>query len=68
MKPNMSGTDRILRILVAIAAVVLYFSSILTGTWGVIALVVAGIFLLTSIVSFCPLYAMFGLSTCPVQK
>lgn len=68
MKPNMSGTDRTLRILVAIAAVVLYFSSILTGIWGIIALVVAGIFLLTSIVSFCPLYALFGLSTCPVQK
>lgn len=64
----MSGTDRTLRILVAIAAVVLYFSSILTGIWGIIALVVAGIFLLTSIVSFCPLYALFGLSTCPVQK
>ena len=68
MKTNMGGMDRIIRVLVAIVAVALYFTGTLTGTLGIVALVVAGIFLLTSVVSFCPLYTLFGISTCPTKK
>ncbi|MFN3379592.1 MAG: DUF2892 domain-containing protein [Runella zeae] len=68
MKPNMGGIDRGIRLIVAAIAVILYFTGILTGTLGIIALVIAGIFTLTSIVSFCPLYALFGLNTCPVKQ
>jgi hypothetical protein len=68
MKTNMGGTDRIIRIVVAALAVVLYFTNILTGTLGIVALVVAGVFLLTSFISFCPLYAIIGINTCPVKK
>lgn len=68
MKPNMGGIDRGIRLIVAAIAVILYFTGILTGTLGIIALVVAGIFTLTSIISFCPLYALFGLNTCPVKQ
>ncbi|MDF7818542.1 DUF2892 domain-containing protein [Runella sp. MFBS21] len=68
MKPNMGGIDRGIRLIVAAIAVILYFTGTLTGTLGIIALVVAGIFTLTSIVSFCPLYALFGLNTCPVKQ
>ncbi len=68
MKKNMSNTDRIIRIVIAALLVVLYASGTVTGTWGIVSLVVAGIFVLTSLVSFCPLYAIFGISTCPVKK
>lgn len=68
MKANMGRTDRILRIGIAAIIAILYFSDIITGTVGIVLLVAAGIFLLTSIVRFCPLYAIFGLSTCQTGK
>ncbi len=67
MKKNMGSTDRALRLIVAIALVVLYFSNILTGTLGIIALVVAGVFALTSFVSFCPIYPLLGINTCKAK-
>lgn len=67
MTKNMGGTDRIIRIIVAIIALVLYFTGTITGTFGIIALVMAGIFLLTSFVSICPLYSILGLNTCSVK-
>jgi len=68
MKTNMSGTDRIIRIIVALVAVGLYFTGILSGVVGIIAMVVAGIFLLTSFVSFCPLYTMLGIKTATTKQ
>lgn len=68
MKKNMGGTDRIIRLVVAAAIVGLFFTNIISGTLAIVLLVVAGIFVLTSTVSFCPLYAMVGLSTCPVRE
>lgn len=68
MKKNMGTADQIIRIVIAIAIAALYFTDILTGTLGIILLVVATVLLLTSIVSFCPLYTLFGLRTCPKQE
>ncbi|HMO38606.1 MAG TPA: DUF2892 domain-containing protein [Saprospiraceae bacterium] len=68
MKKNMGGTDRIIRLVVAAAIVGLFFANIISGTLGIVLLVVAGIFVLTSTVSFCPLYSIVGLSTCPVRE
>lgn len=65
MKKNMGSTDRIIRFIVAAIFIGLYFTNIVTGIWGIVLLVLAGVFILTSFVSFCPLYAPFGLSTCP---
>lgn len=65
MKINMGGADRIIRALVAIAIGVLYFTNVITGTLAIILLVLGAVFLLTSIVGFCPLYAPFGVRTCP---
>ncbi|MBZ0097744.1 MAG: DUF2892 domain-containing protein, partial [Taibaiella sp.] len=65
MKKNMGNTDRTIRILLAIVIAGLYFGNIITGTLGLVLLVLAVVFLLTSLVSFCPLYAIFGLNTCP---
>jgi len=68
MKKNMGSADRIIRVLLAIVAAVLYFTGTISGTVGIILLVLAGVFVLTSLISFCPLYAPFGLKTCPVQE
>lgn len=65
MKPNMGTIDRVARIIIALVIVVLFFTNIITGVVGIIALVLAGIFVLTSLISFCPLYLPFGMTTCP---
>ena len=63
MKANMGSADRIIRILIAVVIAALYFTNVITGTLGIILLIVGAIFLLTSFVSFCPLYAPFKIST-----
>lgn len=68
MKANMGGFDRIVRSLIAAVIAVLFFMNIISGTLGIVLLVVAGVFLLTSLVSFCPLYTLIGLNTCPAKK
>lgn len=65
MKKNMGGADRIIRILLAAVFAYLYFGGVVTGTWGLILIILGGVFVLTSLVGFCPLYAPFGISTCP---
>jgi hypothetical protein len=67
MKRNMANADRIIRFIIAAVVAYLYYSGTLTGTLGIVLLVVAAIFLLTSFISFCPLYAIFGISTCKVR-
>lgn len=67
MKKNVGNTDRIIRIVLAALFAVLYFTSTISGTLGLVLLIAAVIFAGTSLVSFCPLYALFGISTCPVE-
>lgn len=68
MKKNMGQGDRFLRIIIAVIIAILYFAGVISGTLGLILLILAGIFILTSFISFCPLYAPFGISTCKVKK
>jgi hypothetical protein len=63
MKKNMGTTDKVIRVLVAVVILVLYFTHVITGTLAVILLILAGVFVLTSLLGFCPLYLLFGLST-----
>ena len=63
MKKNMGTVDKVVRILVAIVIAGLYFANLISGTVAIILLVLAGIFILTSFISFCPLYLPFGIST-----
>lgn len=63
MKKNMGNIDKVIRILIAIVFVALYFTHVVTGTVGIILLVLAAVFVLTSLVSFCPLYLPFSIST-----
>ena len=68
MKKNLGIADRIIRVIAAIVIALLYFTGTVTGTIGVVLLVLAGIFVLTSIISFCPIYAPFKLSTCKTEE
>ncbi|TAL50691.1 MAG: DUF2892 domain-containing protein [Chitinophagaceae bacterium] len=68
MKKNMGTADRIIRILLAAVFAYLYFGGIVTGTWGLVLVVLGGVFVLTSLVGFCPLYVPFGISTCTAKK
>jgi hypothetical protein len=68
MKKNMGNIDKIIRILVAIVIAVLFFTNVISGTLGIVLLVLAGVFVLTSLISFCPLYTLVGINTCPKDK
>ena len=63
MKPNMGTADKVIRILAAIVIAILYFTNVISGTVAIVLLALAGIFILTSFMSFCPLYLPFGIST-----
>lgn len=63
MKRNMSNIDRGIRVVVAALFAYLYFSGLVTGLFGLILLVLGIVFLLTSVVAFCPLYTPFKIST-----
>jgi len=63
MKRNMSNTDRILRVVLAALFAYLYFGGIVAGPLGIVLIVLGAVFLLTSIVAFCPLYAAFKFGT-----
>lgn len=63
MKKNIGSIDKVIRILVAVLILTLAFTKVLTGTVAIVAFILAAVFILTSLVSFCPLYLPFGLST-----
>ena len=63
MKQNMGSIDRILRIIIAAVFAWLYFSGTVTGTLGLVLVALGGVFVLTGLIGFCPLYTMFGLKT-----
>lgn len=67
MKKNMGGIDKAIRISAAIIVAILYFTSTISGTLAIVLGVLAGIFALTSLVSFCPLYTILGINTCKVK-
>ena len=63
MKKNMGTIDKVVRILAAVVIAILYFTNVISGTAAIILLVIAAIFIITSFMSFCPLYLPFGIST-----
>ncbi len=64
MKKNMGNMDKVIRVLIALVVGVLVFAEVLTGTLAIVLLVLAGVFVLTSLIGTCPLYLPFGASTC----
>ncbi|MEJ5994493.1 DUF2892 domain-containing protein [Pedobacter sp. Du54] len=63
MKKNMGTADKVVRVLAAIVIVGMYFAQLISGILAIILLILAGIFIITSFISFCPLYLPFGIST-----
>ena len=60
----MGSMDKVVRIIVAIVLILLYTTGTISGTLGIVLIALAGIFVLTSLISFCPLYLPFGINTC----
>ncbi len=63
MKKNMGITDKVIRVVLALFVGVLYYTNVINGTLAIVLGVLAVVFILTSFVSFCPLYLPFGIST-----
>ena len=68
MIKNMGTADRIIRFIVAVVIIGLYLNGTVSGTVGIILLILSGVFVLTSFLSFCPLYKPLGISTCKSAK
>jgi hypothetical protein len=63
MKPNMGSTDKIIRIAIAAVIALLFLTDVISGTLGIVLLVFAAVFVLTSLISYCPLYPVFKMDT-----
>jgi hypothetical protein len=68
MQKNVGLTDKIIRIGLAAVVAFLFFTKTITGTWAMVLLAAAAVLLLTSVVSFCPLYKILGINSCPIKK
>lgn len=68
MKKNMGSTDKIIRLILAAVFAVLFFTGTVTGIFSYILLALGAIFVLTSLVGFCPIYALVGLNTCAAEQ
>lgn len=68
MKIKMGRADRIIRVLIAVAILILYFTHTITGTLSDLLLAVGLVFLLTSLVDSCPLYTVLGIKTCRAKN
>lgn len=64
MKTNMGTVDRTIRIILALVFSILYFTGTVTGTLGTVLLVLGGIFLMISVLGYCPFYTLLGINTC----
>jgi hypothetical protein len=68
MKKNMGSADKIIRLALAVLVAVLYFTNVINGTIAIVLGIFASVFVLTSFISFCPLYLPFGISTFKKKK
>jgi len=59
----MGTIDKVVRILIALVVIGLYFTNVISGVMAIVLLILSGIFILTSVISFCPLYLPFGINT-----
>jgi hypothetical protein len=63
MKKNMGIADKFIRVIIAVVILTLYFTNVISGILGIVLIVLSGVFILTSLISFCPLYTIFGISS-----
>ncbi len=67
MKKNMGSIDKTVRIVLALIIAFLYYNGTIAGTLGIVLIVLAAVFVITSFISFCPLYTIFGIKTCKTE-
>jgi len=63
MKKNMGSADKTIRVFIAAIIALLYFTGVITGTLAIVLMILALVFIITSLISFCPLYPLFGINT-----
>jgi len=68
MKKNMSSNDKLIRLGLSILIIIFYYKQVLTGTLGIISLVLALVLTVTSLIGFCPLYEILGINTCKTKE
>ena len=61
MKHNMAIIDRVIRVIIAVAIATLYFNGIITGTLGIVLIIVAFLFTASALINFCPMYTLMGI-------
>ena len=64
----MGATDKAIRIILAIAFAGLYITKLVEGNLGLVLLTIGGVLILTSTISFCPLYTLLGMSSAEKKK
>ena len=64
MKKNMGGLDKVIRVILALVAGLLVYFEVVEGALAYILLTIMGVFVITSLVGFCPLYGIFGINSC----
>ncbi|WP_437372685.1 YgaP family membrane protein [Maribacter litoralis] len=67
MRKNLGSTDRFIRLFIAVALLTTFYTETVTGTLGYILAAVAGVLIFTTFISFCPIYSLFGASTCKTK-
>lgn len=68
MKKNMGSTDRFIRLFIAVAFLTTFYTDTVGGILGYIMVAIAGILIVTTFFGFCPLYSVFGINSCKVEK
>lgn len=68
MKTNIGSADKLIRLAIALILILLFYLEIITGTLGLIALILAFVLAITSLINFCPIYALFRINTCKKKE
>lgn len=68
MKKNVGSADKLIRLIIAVVLVMLYVTGVVSGTLGIIFLILAAVLVITSLISFCGLYPLLGINTCKTKK
>jgi len=63
MTKNVGSADKLIRFAISAILAVLFFTDVIQGTLGIVALVVAGVLAITASINFCPLWAAVGFRT-----
>lgn len=68
LKSNIGTADRTIRLLIAIVLIILFYTEVLPGIFGVIGLILALLLTVTSLITFCPLYKVLNLNSISILR